>query len=310
MRSTLPIAFLGLITSTYAQDYTVTWEEELPIGSSYVQTDVMFPVFMDTTSGTGITWDFSDIDLSSTTTMIQVVDPEDTPNGASFPSASHCTYYPASGGYYYAEHTSASHIEIGRQLGSTVRIYPDPYIERVYPMMVGSTHSDEYRTSPADFGTTAWYTVIGSGSLQLPGATYPNVLLMRFTSEFSYAITSYKWIDASTGATLMLLRPADIELEFGWVLTSLEVGMFEPQEALEASLTTSMEGTVEIRYTSAVALTYSILDTRGRELSSGSLTPTSTAKKATLNFPSASKGLYLVSLSDGHHRKTLRFAAP
>ncbi|MCC6840467.1 MAG: hypothetical protein IT230_09945 [Flavobacteriales bacterium] len=310
MRSTLPIAFLGLITSTYAQDYTVTWEEELPIGSSYVQTDVMFPVFMDTTSGTGITWDFSDIDLSSTTTMIQVVDPEDTPNGASFPSASHCTYYPASGGYYYAEHTSASHIEIGRQLGSTVRIYPDPYIERVYPMMVGSTHSDEYRTSPADFGTTAWYTVIGSGSLLLSGTTYPNVLLMRFTSEFSYPITSYKWIDASTGATLMLLRPADVEVEYGWALTNLEVGMIEPEEPLEAIVATLTEGNVAIRYASEMTLTYSILDPRGRELSSGTLTPSSTTKQAILNFPPASKGLYLVSLTDGHHRKTLRFVAP
>lgn len=312
MKQFYAILLTGLVvTSAHAQDHTVTWEEVLPIGSSYTRTDVVFPFLMDTTSGIGVTWNYTNIPLSSTATTTEILDPADTPAGTSFPSATRCRYTASNGSYSYDVNTPDSLTEIGYQYNATVRVYPDNYNQRVYPMSYGSTHSDHYRTSLSDFiGTTMWYAVIGSGTLMLPGSTNPNVLLVRSTSEFSYAITNYQWIDASTGATLMQLRPEAIEPALGWAVTSFEVGIPEARLPIDAAVNILPDGTAVLNYSSAWPLTYTVHDASGRALGSGTHPASTNPRPVTLEVPRAAHGLHVVSLTNGTSTRSLRFVIP
>jgi hypothetical protein len=169
-------------------------------------------------SGTGQTWDFSALSLTTNQTPLDFQDPSTTPSSADFPSANVAQYDGAE--YTYFNSTSALLESYGTSASSV--IYTDPHLLFTFPFAYNDQITDMFEgtyivagnTSTRDGSSTT--TADGTGTLITPTNTYNSVLRTRMEVTLIDSIEAfgntvvttvdqdiYQWYDANTKFPLM-----------------------------------------------------------------------------------------------------------
>ncbi|MCB0768446.1 MAG: hypothetical protein KDB95_14650 [Flavobacteriales bacterium] len=298
---------IAALTSLRAQSYTLTANEQLPIGSTYTLREVQNLAAIDTTLGQNVTWQFNDLIATATTSVVDFLAPGATPYGASFPTADHCVHESGIPRYSYFSNTADSMSRIGYYAGS-LAIYSDPQVELVYPVQYGDSNSDTWANSALTFPGTYDYDVVGTGTLILPSGTWNDVLLLRLRLENVFPIVQYVWMSATNGANLLLYMQSSF---FGpasaLMLTSLEVGISDHAQELELRLHAPSNGMLPLTYANAGSLGYRVLDPAGRLITTGRLAASAQPRTELIDITALGAGLHLIEVAGDGQRRTMRF---
>jgi hypothetical protein len=298
---------LAAIPCLVAQPYTLTHNEQLPAGSEYQLREVQNLTAIDTTLGQNVTWQHNDLVATGPQLDVSILAPASSPYGGSFPTANYCVYESVIPRYSYFTNTPEGYSRIGfwRNVLGT---YSDPQTELVYPVTYGATNSDTWANNTVSFPGTYEYTVIGTGTLVLPSGTWNDVLLLRVRSENLIAFYQYAWISATNGAYLLLYNQASL---FGpasaQMITSLDVGIEDISDDLDLRLHAPGNGLLPLTYSAAAPMTYRIMDSAGRMLTTGRTQASAQARTEILDISMLGTGIHLIELTSDDQRHTLRF---
>ncbi len=137
-------------------------------------------------SGSGVTWDFSNLPDSMPTTTTNYVDPAGTTFVADFPGATLATNTGTTA-YSYLKANATSFEVLGSETPDMKLTYSNPETYLQFPFAMGNTFSDSsvYEFDVPAQGLTGnshnlvTVTADGSGTLKTPSGTYTNVLRVK-----------------------------------------------------------------------------------------------------------------------------------
>lgn len=215
--STIILAFLALNSATIAQELTAA-VHQINVGDSYTWFEADTAGVMAGPSGSGQTWNFSSISLSTNQITLDYVDPSTTPSSADFPSANVAQYDGTD--YTYYNSTSTMLESYGTSANST--IYTDPHLLFNFPFAFNDQISDVFEGAYDAAGTPSsrdgesTTTADGTGTLITPTNTFNNVLRTRMevtmidsVEAFGNTIVTttdqdiYQWYDPNAKFPLM-----------------------------------------------------------------------------------------------------------
>lgn len=200
--------------------------------------------YIDTTgivatgSGAGQNWDFSGVTNVGSVFNNVYIDPTTTAYASSFPNATTCTQT-SSGGYGYVQLTATQELNLGLQNSSQgVLAYSDPEVVVVFPLTLGTTHTDNWALTIPYGGVgydyrkgTTTITADATGTIKTPAGTFNNSLRLKLEQTYrdsivvsgttqivNYTFTSYSWLkDGVKGFVFNISSPLNTD-NFG-VLT-------------------------------------------------------------------------------------------
>lgn len=168
-------------------------------------------------SGSNQTWNFSNLNIGTTSGLTNYVAPASTPYGSSF-STSNLATSDASGNYGYYNSTSSALNLTGVANASTTVPYSNPELTMSYPFAYSNTMTDNFYSTYTSNSVNAirsgtiTLTADGSGTLILPSGSY-TVLRVKGVQDFSdsligfysvqYHFVSYWWYAANQKFPLM-----------------------------------------------------------------------------------------------------------
>ena len=278
----------------------LTSDEMPPIGTTFTYRTVQNLAVIDTTSGTNMTWDMSDI-LPTTQAPwdVDCMAPVSSPHPTSFPTSNYCTFESEIPRYNYYDLNPAQQERVG-SWSTQQSTYTDGQVELTFPLQLGTAYSDTWDNTISSFGGTFALTCIGSGTLVLPAGTHENVLLTRIIVYELFDIVMYQWISASNGAQLLMYYPGDDV----WVpegaayMLNVNIGIAETHAPIELRVQSLVDEYLNVSYTSTSALDAVVLGSNGQVLSSQRL-PASTAPSTwPLDVQGLASGMYLLDLRD------------
>lgn len=289
----------------------LTSDEMLPPGSIVIYQEATVPSFVDTTDhGTNAHWDLSGLQASGSPYTYNVLAPSSTPFVGSMPaSANYAVYESIIPRYSYFSLTAESFQRVGYHVNS-VATYSDPQQELVFPVMSGNTNTDEWANNDVTFPGTYGYTCIGSGMLNLPGATYNDVLLLRVVVHNIFTQRQYVWVDATTGTFLAsyllgsFFMPALVQYA-----SNVSIGIHEVAADMDLRVHSHAQDQLMVTYSANHPVDWTILDMAGRTLLHGTWPGQGAARTATLDIGALSTGMHLIQLSNpaSGSQRTVRF---
>lgn len=243
MTKQLLLIGLALSVTTLMAQPTITSEVMPGPGGSFVLVDFDAEGFNPGAAGAGVTWDFSDIDVSGTINTTQVVDADDAPSSGDFPDAN--IAWTSDEINYTFYNSTSSVLELwgvvtdDPDFGSIVVPYEDGEELLVFPLNYGDDNSDDFSASFSVTGFdavregTTTMEVDGYGTLQLPGNTYTDVLRVKVVQDYSdeivflglattYLFEQYYWFKA--GVNGPLLQYIDVTIDAIGIVTEEEIG--------------------------------------------------------------------------------------
>ncbi len=215
-------------------------------------------------SGTGITWDFSSLQLTSDTIVQEIVHPGSTPYGAMF-SGTDYVEKSSDGSYSYMQKLSSTSQMIGFVTSAGLIIkYHNPFVffsrPFTYQDIIIDTSARSYTVAGDSLSGTGLSETIadGWGTLIVPGHTYNNVLRIKFTQEYADTshishmvthsrITSYAWFDTSHVSSLLKIDSVFIYSPF-YTDTVVSVELLK-QEIVTHMITPVHEENIQVFYT-------------------------------------------------------------
>lgn len=293
-----------------AQPGVLNSSEMLPPGSVVNYRLAANPNAVDTTStGSGVVWNFTSLQPTGNPFTLEVLAPADAPHTNQVPGANYAVYESLIPRYSYFNLSTQEFARVGYHVNS-VHTYTDPQVELVFPVSLGTSHSDTWANTDVSFPGTIDHTCIATGSLALPGATYPDVLLLRIVLVNLFPIVVFQWIDATNGAILALyFKPGIFVSEATHFASNVTIGMEELADQLGLRLNTLVEQHLHVTYSSQEQLEWRVMDMAGRLLREGVLPAHGTAATAILDMGGLASGMHLMELrkpSDGN-RHVARF---
>ena len=173
--------------------------------------------------GAAITWDFSTVSATGTST-VNYVDPSSTSSAASFSSSTLAANQSTVSMYYHG--TSSDYYYDGAVASGNLVPYSDPEKLMHFPFTYEDTYSDNLAatfTSGVTIQRAGNVTVTGDayGTLILPYGTINNVIRVKTTENYTdsynvgspvtlhYLTTIYHWYKAGTHYPLMTLTSLD-----------------------------------------------------------------------------------------------------
>jgi hypothetical protein len=305
----LPIPLIATLIGS-AQTGVLNSSEMLPPGSIETQRVMSDVDILDTTvQGQNVDWDFTAITPSGAAPYNnEYMLPSSTPHPTTFPASNYVVYETEIPRYSYFSLTSASLARVGGWT-TVASTYSDPQVERTFPLAYGTSNSDTWDNDQSSFGGTYDFTCIGTGTLELPGHTYSDVLLVRGNLHELFNIYFYAWYDATSGATLVLYYPGDgvfVPTAAAYT-TSVSVGVQEVGADLGLRIHTLVHDRLPVTYTSAEPLDWSIVDASGKRLANGRFPATSDAVTEFVDVAQLPAGLYIIDLLNERSRQTARF---
>jgi len=198
MKKIYLFAIASIVVLTSRAQYTITASSSPVIG------DANQYYYTDTTgvdggaSGTGQTWDYTNLVIASTPTLIidTYTTVTSTPNGTDFPTSNFAiSHSDGPGDYSYFNYSSTQTELNGISLSSSNPtfnvIYSDPETMYTLPFSYGSSATDNFAASftmsgtPVNMSGTVTVAGDGTGILNLPnGKSYSNVLMLK-TVEYT-----------------------------------------------------------------------------------------------------------------------------
>lgn len=307
-RYALLSALLFVQVVTHAQVGVLTADEMLPPGSVVTQRELGNFSAIDTLTGPSVTWDLTDVVPFGPSFTNDVLLPSTAPQAGTFPTANYVIYESVIPRYNYYRLEPASFSRIGGY-ATQLSVYSDPQIELVFPLQYGSTNNDTWDNTLSSFGGTYRYACIGRGTLNLPSATYADVLLVRIVLNEIFDIIVYSWYDATNGAMLVLYYPGDgvFVPEGAAFTTNLQVGINEVGESIDVRVHQAANGSLPITYSAPSGLHYRVVDGSGRQVQAGRLPASSSAVTSFLDLNNCRAGMYLLDITDERSQRAIRF---
>ena len=306
----LAMSIVAITSMTHAQSGVLNASEMLPAGSSYEVRTIGNITSIDTSSGTGLVWSNGNIPLLASTHTISVFAPASTAHGPSFPTSNYCVYESVVSRWSYYSLTTDSMARMGFHVPAGPGTYSDLQTELVFPVTVGSSNADTWANNTVSFPGTYSYHVLGSGTLQLPGGSFQDVLLLRVDVVNVFPMRQYLWLSATNGATLLnYTAPSLFGAASGQVVTTMNVGVEETAAQIDLRVHPILDQTLPITYSSAERADVRLLDLTGRVLYTGSLPAAPSLTTEMIPLPQLATGIHLLELSNGHARTVVRFVA-
>lgn len=138
------------------------------------------------TTGSNLTWDFSNLNLTGSNFSVTYLDPSSTGNSSLFPEANIAKYYSANQIEYYKKNNDSLNFYGDATTGVGVRYYHNSRLNLKVPMNFGESFSDDFASnfingsglSVTRTGTVQ-STFDGYGTLVLPNITIPNCMRIK-----------------------------------------------------------------------------------------------------------------------------------
>jgi hypothetical protein len=304
------LLFTASCLAASAQPGVLNSSEMLPPGSIVTYRLASNPGIMDTTStGSGVSWDFTALQATGNPFTLEVLAPAAAPHTAQVPGANYAIYENAIPRYSYFNLNTQEFARVGYYV-NTLHTYTDPQVELVFPVALGSSHSDTWANTDVSFPGTYDHACIATGSLALPGATYPDVLLVRIAVENIFPLVAFQWFDATNGSILaMYFAPSFFQPEGAHFASNVSIGIEELGDQLGLRLNTLVDQHLHVTYTSPQVLEWRVMDVAGRLLREGILPAHGVAGTAILDMGGLAQGIHLLELrqpGDGN-RHVARF---
>lgn len=304
---------LALTPFTANSQMEVTHAEMLPFGSVKTLSQAQDHTLIDTvTQGTGVTWNMTNLTVHPTGSdlVVEIVDPTLTPFGSSFPSSNYAYSENSGAAYRYFDLTTTKMERVGSFSGGTLRTYNDPQIEYVFPFGYGTQYTDTWDNDVSSFGGTYSFKCIGTGTLNLPGASFPALMVRVHFTEGSIEFDIYFWYHADNGAILIQYVVGDGI----WIPTSarFSTGLTLGTTKLEAIANLTYNNpvtdqlTLSFQNTFGSSISYSLMDLNGRLIKEGA--PQLSDDKVVIqdDFSELQNGMYLLTISDADNGKALQ----
>ncbi len=137
-------------------------------------------------TGSNVTWDFSNLNLTGSNFLVTYMDPSSTGNSSLFPEANIAKYYSANQIEYYNKTIDSLYFYGDATTGVGLRYYHNPRLNLKVPFNFGESFSDDFATNfinGSGFSVTRTGTVQstfdGYGTLVLPNITIPNCMRIK-----------------------------------------------------------------------------------------------------------------------------------
>ena len=179
------------------------------IGDEFSYTIVTTTDFDHGAEGENITWDFSGISTSGTTSEYTYITAEATGQAATFPGANAATDF-GDGNYTFFKISPSEFTVYGVYAPPITISYSDPEELMVFPLNYGTTNEDDLYSeffSGIDMIRSGSNEILadGYGTLILPSGTYTNVLRVKMQEDYSdvgvglpvtieYNFETYYWL--------------------------------------------------------------------------------------------------------------------
>jgi len=296
-----------------AQPFELHSSEFPPIGTVLEYDFVNNVSSVDTTSGQGITWDWSLLPTDSLQNHAETrINPNTAPYINQFPA---CNYSFLLTGFvtshFYLELTNNTYESLGRNLGTTIDSYPIPILFLELPLTFGLQN-----TVPYDDGIATGvmnFECIGSGNLITPDGFFNDVLLVRkhYTYDIGSPLTQFEWYDCELGIRLLTVCFFNGNTTGVGVLTNSTVlGIDEQKEnSFSIELINPACSVLHFSYQSNEELEASIHTPTGELVKNHSLVGSLVQREDKIEISDLAEGIYLLTvhnLSSGQHT-TKRF---
>ncbi|MCB0766431.1 MAG: T9SS type A sorting domain-containing protein [Flavobacteriales bacterium] len=305
---TLSAVLIICSTSLHAQPELLR-EEMLPYGAVVPYRYYNNFAAVDTTvQGAGVTWDMTGLTPQAGTPpfSLTMVDPADTPHDAVVSTDNYAYWEQPSNFYRFFELTPTYMQRVG-SYGTSAYVYQDPQIEYVFPLSYGVTHTDDW-VGVTDAGQYI-INCVGYGTLQLPGITIEDVLMVRAdVSGYLYDIDTYLWYSSTDGRILVQYINSWVA-SVGLYFDGEAVGVQEPQ-AFEPQLLMN-PAQDELRFVLGEVpgpIDLTVRSTSGALLAQGPVRG-SAGVVQTVDISTFSPGMYILQLNDrsGKHSSAVPF---
>jgi hypothetical protein len=177
-------------------------------------------------SGTSVSWDFSNLVNTGSPSQSTILDPAATPYGANFPQANRAAAA-SSGTYAYFKVDGSGYYSYGIQNPSAFMTCSDPEKLLKFPMTYSDVSADVFlctgQTSDTyDRSGTNSLSADAYGTLVLPTGTYSNVLRIHLTQSyqdsfyalqmiFTYVNNQYWWISPDYKGALLTMWDLEVD---------------------------------------------------------------------------------------------------
>jgi hypothetical protein len=285
---------------------TLNSNEMMPFGTyiEYQESDNL--TLIDTSiQGSAVTWNFQNLTTGTTNADLTLtcMEPNQTPYGASFPNANFSWKEGPDVFYSYYNLTPNKMERVGSATSTSQNEYTDPQIEYVFPLTYGTTSTDSWNNTQSSFGGTYNFECVGYGTLNLPGATHNDVLMVRarLIEGFFIDINVYYWYDSHNGIPLLIYLVGDgfFILSSGLYVSSISVGINEHETLTAVEYNNPVRDHLTLSYANPEQseIGYTIHSITGQQVMSGVIAPSAGLKKdLNIDVSQLIPGIYLVSL--------------
>jgi hypothetical protein len=302
MKKLYTLIFSLLSISTFAQP-TLTSAEMAAPGTTFKYKHVASFAMIDTTQqGASQTWNYSSITATTDPEYTySIIDPNLVAEADSFPTANYGIL--EDGTYYFFNRTTAKMERVGSWDAANGYIYyTDPQTEYVFPLALGVQSTDASLTSNSSFPGSYTLKCIGYGTLNVPGHTYPNVLMTRtFLDLGVFAVEVYVWYDSNNGMAVFQYVPGDGGFipEAAIFLDAVVIGVEENNFASNVFYNNPVSTILNLNIQSETPanISYSLINSLGKIVRTGEIEKNQ-FQQLSLDLESESAGLYFLNLRD------------
>lgn len=268
--------------------------------------------------GTGVDWNFTGVQVTLNTVILNYVTPASTPYASSFPGANLASYV-LPGDYNYYTTTASGLVFNGRaNPGETDLISGSNYLLLSYPLSYGDniTNNITGTSSVANITGTVNVHADGTGNLRLPAITFSNVLRVKVTEDITFSFgpgvdqfvhtESYYWYSADYRGPVMRIIISNTSgissayskivgvADFTLGLTNNARPSLGNLNVSPSPATTSAQ--VRLEVLESGSMDFTLLDISGKEVQRWSATLAPGTYTRQLDLADLPRGIYLLAV--------------
>lgn len=243
MRKLITLIALVFASSPVFTQYTMSGTDFPSVGSSYQYMGLDTTGIVEGMGGTGQTWDFSSATVSGFNLSLDIIDPSTHPDGASFPSATHCYNFSNNTYRFYSIGPDTMKLEGDVSLVNTPIAYTLKPTVYAFPLNLNDLQQDTMFStySGGAVGTAQRFgnhnTLFdGDGTVMLPGGvTYANtnrIVTFAVITDSSLAfpiatskttLTRVEWYEQGVPVPVMYTETREVAAGGGQPTTTRDV---------------------------------------------------------------------------------------
>jgi len=298
------LTFAILLSNSFFAQLSLSRSEMLPYGSYLSFKDVANVSVLDTNiQGENVTWDFSSFTNATTQSgfNITVKSPSDTPYESTFANANYVYHEQPNNAFRYFNLTNSTMERVGSYSNGNTKIYNDPQVEYVFPMVYGVDNTDLWDNSSSSSGGSYRVECIGTGILKLPSSSHSALFCRVTTEESFFEINAYFWYSADNGSVLLQYIVGD-GFFIGTSVKYLNSSTLGQEDVVsnvsDFKVLNPVNEYVIVNFTnnSGEELVYLITDVNGREVLTNDILSSEKNVLIKEDFSNYKSGMYFISI--------------